>query len=128
MSEQTSAEGGYTADTAADKAGDMNYNSVRRTAGAGSYTGGDNYSAVESYYSVADNYYIEAGNYYFAEDSRYTVHYNRYSAEDICSEHYSAGNYYTADNSDCNYYSDSPADCFAADSDLSSIDSLPDSI
>ena len=122
MSEQTSAEGGYTADTAADKAGGMNYNSVRRTAGAGSYTGGDNYSAVESYYSVADNYYIEAGNYYFAGDSRYTVHYNRYSAEDICSVHYSA------DNSDCNYYSDSPADCFAADFDLSSIDSLPDSI
>ena len=129
MSGQTAAEEGHTADTAADKAGGMDCNSVRRTVGADSRTEGDNYFVVGSYsavgsYSVADSYYIEADNY-SAGDSRYTVH---YTAEDIRSVHYFGGNYYTADYSDCNYYSDSQTDCFAADFDLSSIDSLPDSI
>lgn len=124
---QTSAEAGHTADTAADKAVGRDCNFVRRTAVADSRTEGDNYS-VGGNYSAVEYYYIEADNYYSAVDSHYTVDYSRYSAEDICSEHYSAEYYYTADNSDCNYYSDSPADCFVADFDLSSIDSLPDSI
>ena len=68
--------------------------------------------------AVGDSCYIEADNY-FVEGSCFEVG-SCYTVGDMYS-----GDYYIADNSDCSYYW---ADCFEAGFDLSSINSLPDSI